>query len=188
MDRDGSERTPADEERFRALFATAYPALCRYGFLRGLPPADVEDLVADVLAIAWRRLDVVPVEDPRPWLFAVARNVWRNQLRSAARLDGIVARVADAGVTYPVEPPSEPSLEAVRRAMAALSEDDHEILRLVGWDGLTPAQAAVALGCTSTAARVRLHRARARLARRLNTDPDGERRSKEVSHGQGNER
>ena len=191
MGRDRSDRTPADEERFRALFAASYPALCRYGFLRGLPRADIEDLVAEVFAIAWRRLDAVPVDDPAPWLFAVARNVWRNQLRSAARVDGIAARVAGPGVTYPVDPSGAPSPEAVRRAMAALSDDDHEILRLVAWDGLTPTQVAAVLGCSSAAARVRLHRARSRLARLLdahNACPPEERRSKEVPDGQGNAR
>src|SRR5262245_43355226 len=162
MGRNRSDRTRADEERFRALFTATYPALCRYGSLRGLPRADIEDLVAEGFAIAWRRLDAVPVDDPEPWLFAVARNVWRNHLRSAARLHGIAARVADAGVSYPADPSGSPSPEAVRRAMAALSDDDHEILRLVAWDGLTPGQAADVLGCSAPAARVRLHRARSR--------------------------
>ena len=38
---------------------------------------------------------------------------------------------------------------------------------LVAWEGLTPCEAAVVLGCTSTAARLRLHRARNRLANAL---------------------
>jgi RNA polymerase sigma-70 factor (ECF subfamily) len=38
---------------------------------------------------------------------------------------------------------------------------------LVGWEELTPAQAARVLGITSLAARSRLHRARRRLRERL---------------------
>ena len=46
--------------------------------------------------------------------------------------------------------------------------DDQEILKLVAsWDGLSPSQAAVVLGCSPLAARTRLHRARNRLAKRL---------------------
>ena len=48
--------------------------------------------------------------------------------------------------------------------MARLSEIDREILRLVGWEQLTVAEAAIVLGSTRTAAKVRLHRARRRLA------------------------
>ena len=38
---------------------------------------------------------------------------------------------------------------------------------LVAWDGLTPAEGAVAVGCSAAAFRVRLHRARRRVAAQL---------------------
>jgi RNA polymerase sigma-70 factor (ECF subfamily) len=50
------------------------------------------------------------------------------------------------------------------------------VLRLVAWDGLTPAELAVVLGCAPGAARARLHRARTRLAARLGISPDEQRR------------
>lgn len=59
----------------------------------------------------------------------------------------------------------------MRRAFGCLEEDDQELLRLVAWDGLTPAQAAQVLGCSPVAARSRLHRARNRLAAVLGLDP-----------------
>ena len=49
------------------------------------------------------------------------------------------------------------------RALRHLAEDDREILMLVGWEGLRSAELARLLGCSPTAARIRLHRARARL-------------------------
>jgi DNA-directed RNA polymerase specialized sigma24 family protein len=42
---------------------------------------------------------------------------------------------------------------------------------LVAWDGLTPAEGAVAAGCSAAAFRVRLHRARRRVAAQLGTEP-----------------
>ena len=50
---------------------------------------------------------------------------------------------------------------------AALSERDREVLRLIAWEGLSLAEAAVVLGCSALACRVRYHRAKTRLARRL---------------------
>ena len=73
------------EARFRKLFDEAYPALRRYAHHRGLSGADADDLVADVLGVAWRRLDDVPADDAIPWLLAVARNHWRNRLRAGRR-------------------------------------------------------------------------------------------------------
>jgi RNA polymerase sigma factor (sigma-70 family) len=160
------------ETRFATLFAEAYPALQRYARYRGLRGADAEDLVAETLTVAWRRLDDVPSDDPVPWLFAVARNLWRNDRRRDGRRQRIVAEMpidmADNGVEAAL--PDEPaSLTASRigRALASLPDADQEVLRLVVWDGLTAARAGVVLGCRAGAVRVRLHRARIRLARVL---------------------
>jgi RNA polymerase sigma-70 factor (ECF subfamily) len=51
----------------------------------------------------------------------------------------------------------------VTRALALLSEPDAEVLRLWAWEHLEPAEIATALGISSVASRVRLHRARRRL-------------------------
>ena len=56
---------------------------------------------------------------------------------------------------------------AILRAVDALPATEREALLLVAWEQLTPAQAADVLGCTPGAFRVRLHRARKRLARHL---------------------
>jgi RNA polymerase sigma-70 factor (ECF subfamily) len=54
--------------------------------------------------------------------------------------------------------------------LSTLPDDDRELLTLVAWEGLTPAQAAGVLGLTPGATRVRLHRARTRLRAAL-ADP-----------------
>ncbi len=55
----------------------------------------------------------------------------------------------------------------VRSVLAALPSAEQEALRLTEWDQLTAAESAQVLGCTRAAFRVRLHRARRRLARLL---------------------
>lgn len=56
---------------------------------------------------------------------------------------------------------------AVGMALASMPEADREILTLVAWEGLSPAEVATVLGCSGAAARVRLYRARQRFARAL---------------------
>jgi RNA polymerase sigma factor (sigma-70 family) len=162
------------ETRFRALFDRAYAPLCRYARHRGLTGPDAEDLVAQTLEIAWRRLGEVPQDEPLPWLYAVAHNLWRNQTRRDRRRRELLSRfrVARPGTTGGDPAALDPGV--LRDALASLSESDQEVLRLVAWDGLTPAELAVALGCTPVAARTRLHRARGRLAARLglNSSPN----------------
>ncbi|MFI7634921.1 RNA polymerase sigma factor [Nonomuraea sp. NPDC049400] len=64
---------------------------------------------------------------------------------------------------------ADPAYEAFKR----LSDDDRELLALVAWEGLSGAEIAKVLGCSRGAARIRLHRARKRLAKELaDLDPD----------------
>lgn len=153
------------EARFRALFDETYPVLRRYAHHRGLSPSDSDDLVAEVFTVVWRRIDDVPA-DAAPWIFGVARNVLRNTRRSAVRRARLVARLPQPEPQLPPEPEpaATPDVARVRRALATLDGRDRELLMLVAWDELTPAQAAAALGWPVGTARVRLHRARRRLA------------------------
>jgi RNA polymerase sigma factor (sigma-70 family) len=63
--------------------------------------------------------------------------------------------------------------ERARQAFERLSDDDRELLSLVAWEGLSGHEIAKVLGCSRGAARLRLHRARKRLAKELaGLDPD----------------
>jgi RNA polymerase sigma-70 factor (ECF subfamily) len=126
--------------------------------LRRTTPAEAEDVVAETFLVAWRRLDELP-DEPRPWLLGIARRVLANQRRATGRRHALVERVAGVPESEQ-EPPARP---AVLEALAGLSETDRELLLLVAWDGLSVSEAAIALGCTRTAAKVRLHRARRRF-------------------------
>jgi DNA-directed RNA polymerase specialized sigma24 family protein len=55
-------------------------------------------------------------------------------------------------------------LHAVARAFDTLKPRDQEILRLAAWEQLTTTEGAAVLGCSVSAYRMRLHRARGRLA------------------------
>jgi RNA polymerase sigma-70 factor (ECF subfamily) len=123
-----------------------------------------DEVVSETFAIAWRRLDDVP-ERPLPWLIGVARNVLRENVRAQARRDSLQAELRAWTEGDHAELVAE-RLE-VLRALAALSEDDRELLLLVAWHDLTLKQAAEAVGCGQATFRVRLHRARRRLARAL---------------------
>ncbi|MGH8987449.1 MAG: RNA polymerase sigma factor [Acidimicrobiales bacterium] len=153
-------------ERFRALFQSNYPRLHRYARNRGLTGADADDLVAATLEVAWRRIGDVPLDDPAPWLFAVARNLWLNKRRADQRTRTLLERL-DAGMVQVEASESsttDPDVRAIRAALSRLGDDDRELLLLIAWDELTPSQAAAVLGCSPVAARTRLHRARRRLA------------------------
>jgi RNA polymerase sigma-70 factor (ECF subfamily) len=172
------------QTRFREVFELAYAPLCRYARHRGLTGPDAEDLVAQTMEIAWRRIQDVPATEPLPWLYAVAHNVWRNSARRDRRRRELLARFLARSPDVACPGPGGLEPGALRAALASLREDDQEILRLVAWDGLATAELAVVLGCSPSAARTRLHRARSRLAARLGIGPDLQRYAR-AGHKQG---
>jgi RNA polymerase sigma-70 factor (ECF subfamily) len=148
-------------ERFEDIYKAHRPDVESY--VRRRAPIDlVDDVVADVFVVCLRRIDEVP-ETPLPWLYAVARKILANESRRRRRI--VPSEIAFASDPEPVGD------AALAAAFAALNENDREILRLVAWEGLTPSQAAAVLDCSRVAARVRYHRAKQRLAVRLEDIP-----------------
>ena len=130
-------------------------------------------MVADTFLVAWRRFESVG-DDPLPWLLAVARRVLANQQRADRRRGALAARLQGliGGHTVGWEPPVEMS-PRLAVAIGSLSAREREALLLVAWEGLEPGRAARAAGCTQAAFRVRLHRARRRVAEQLADTAEG---------------
>ena len=148
-------------ERFEQIYAEHRDAV-RAFVRRRAPDAVVDDVVSETFLVCWRKLDRVPAE-PLPWLYAVARKTLANQRRRLERAE----RLGGAASASDVAEPAPVGDTALATAFAALSERDREVLRLVAWEGLSLGQAAIVLGCSAAACRVRYHRAKTRLARRL---------------------
>ncbi|AQP44995.1 RNA polymerase sigma factor [Tessaracoccus flavus] len=159
-------------ERFVSLYETHADRILLY-CLRHLARATAEDAVADVFLTAWRRLDDVP-EEPAAWLYATARNVIRNRYRAQATGIATAERVARLqDLTADSAEVTAGRRADLATALGALTDDEREALLLTVWDGLSGAEAASVLGCTPGALRVRLHRARQRMAAALHeTSPE----------------
>lgn len=164
-DRPGERR----EERFKALYVQHYPAIYAYVHRRlvGLG-AEVTDVVADVFSVAWRRLDQVPdAPEDRLWLYAVARRCVARARRSGWRRWRLQARLSEEARASTNGRSEDVRVSLVRDAIERLRPADREVLRLVMWEGLTHAEAAQVLGCSTNAVAVRLHKARKRLQAEL---------------------
>ncbi|GII98251.1 RNA polymerase ECF family sigma subunit [Sediminihabitans luteus] len=141
-------------------------ALLAYAVRRVTVPADAADVVAETFLVAWRRIAEVPAgPDARPWLFGVARKVLANVRRTDHRRSALADRLRAHVVE--VVGPAELGGSAVEQALGRLRDADQEILRLSAWEQLEHDEIAVALGLSRGAVRVRLHRARRRLAETL---------------------
>jgi RNA polymerase sigma-70 factor (ECF subfamily) len=124
----------------------------------GTQPA-AEDAAQEASLKAWRhRSQCRTPEHPEPWIAAIAR---REALRA------VPAPVQPLGEHLgPVDPgPERRSIRRidVARALERLSADDRRLLLARYWGDCTQEQAAALSGMPASRAKVRLHRARARL-------------------------
>ncbi|KWT59875.1 RNA polymerase subunit sigma [Streptomyces albus subsp. albus] len=127
---------------------------------------DVEEVVAEVFSIAWRRRAELP-ESPLPWLYGVARNCLSNTVRGFGRYRRLLHRLGNHEAAHRRQTVDSPDAERpgswVHEALERLSPADQEVLRLTAWEELTLQELAVTLDCSQSAAAMRLHRARNRL-------------------------
>lgn len=157
--------TAADAQRFTALWDEHAARVQAYA-ARHVGVEAAEEVVAETFLVAWRRLADVPGV-PLPWLLVVARNTIANRRRSFYRRRAVEAELAR--VAHLVRGGDDPHVpieerDALLAALAQLTSREREALFLVGWDGLGPVEAARVAGCSAATFRMRLSRARRRLA------------------------
>lgn len=160
-----SSGDPRDEivEHLPALRAFAL-SLTRNGSL-------ADDMVQDSLVKAWTKIDQFqPGTNMRAWLFTILRNTYYSDRRKAGR------EVSDADGIH-TEGMSEKPAHDGRLAMAdfkvafdQLSDQQREVLILVGASGFSYEEAAEMCGCAVGTIKSRTNRARARLAELMHLD------------------
>ncbi|GEL94002.1 RNA polymerase sigma factor [Cellulomonas composti] len=137
-------------------------------------PQAADDLLAEVFVAATtarERVHAHPSGSALPWLYGIARNVVRAHLRRRAPTPGWPP---DDHMDWAAVDDRLDALgrrDELRRALAALTPDERDVLLLVAWDGLTPAEAGSVLGISGDAARSRLARARRRAQAALDSAP-----------------
>lgn len=133
---------------------------------RRVGAAAADDLLGEVFVAAVEarlRVRPHPSGSALPWLYGIAANVLRSARR---RVGGLVPH--DTAVPAVDWDAVDARLDAaarrteLRAALATLTDAERDLLLLVAWEGLTPAEAGEVLGLTAVAARSRLHRARTR--------------------------
>jgi RNA polymerase sigma-70 factor (ECF subfamily) len=161
-----------DVDRFTGLYERHYRSIWTYVVRRIPAGTDPGDVVAEVFATTWRRLDGVPTEpDTVLWLYATARRMVANHTRSSRRrllLWGRLTGLRDnqeAGGVAGADPAGEHAGDRaeVLRALDRLRPAEREAIRLAIWEDLSVADIAQVLGCSPNAVSLRLRRARETL-------------------------
>lgn len=164
---------------FAEIHSEFRPKLLRY--LNGLVgPNDAEDVCQDVFVKAHAGLkDFRGEASLSTWMYRIATNAAIDRLRARSVGDAVGQASRDDAIVDPGSDETESSAESsiIRREMnhcisafvGALPENYRVVLALSDLEGLNNQDIADALGLSLDAVKIRLHRARRELKKRLET-------------------
>jgi RNA polymerase sigma-70 factor, ECF subfamily len=171
-------RNPAAMTSFEELYQRYARDVHRFALYLSRDPADAEDITSQTFVRALLARNEIRETTVKAYLFTIARNIYRNERRRAAReaVDGTA--LAEAALDRAQTPECRVDLDrrfrTVAQAIDALSGPDRTAL-LLRADEMPYVDIARILGTSVAAARVRVHRARLRLAELCGEGGDDER-------------
>jgi RNA polymerase sigma-70 factor (ECF subfamily) len=168
-----------DEHAFEVFYRRHAPTVLRFAARRSSSPSEVVDLMSAV----W--LEVVASIDSFDqrrgsavgWVLGIAAHLCASDSRrrsaeaaAVRRLAGLRVLEQDDVARLEAQLDAEAASRGLVAAIASLPAGEREVAELVLVEGMSPTQAARALGVAAPAARMRLTRAR-RMIRSLHTNP-----------------
>jgi RNA polymerase sigma-70 factor, ECF subfamily len=145
--RRGSESAVSDDGLVRTLYAEHAGPLLRYALhLTSGDRQRAEDIVQETLLRAWQHPDAIAERPPRPWLFAVARNLAVDAYRARKARPREVGEAALELIPAPDEADRALESWAVADALKALRPEHRSVLLETYYRGHSVAEAAVILG------------------------------------------
>jgi RNA polymerase sigma-70 factor (ECF subfamily) len=174
-----------DVEALSALVYGSYPHVHRFAHTLCATPQDAEDAAQEALIILYRKIGMLRASGAlASWMFRIVRNECLRRTRALLHrrpaeepgLPGTSGRVDAFGGTAPsAEEDVLLRLEAERvaAAVAALPDDQRQVLVMRDIQGLPGRTVADRLGLSTAAMKSRLHRARSAVREALRDDPAG---------------
>jgi RNA polymerase sigma factor (sigma-70 family) len=168
--------SPGAAAEFERLYRANVEAVTAYFARRSADPHVVADLTADTFVVVITSFGSF---DPRKgtvraWVFGIARHVYASYCQAYSQQQDKMQRLAgrrDLDADQVEELAERIDAERAGRGLlsglAALPERDRTVVELVDMAGLSPQEAAAALGLAPGTARMRLMRARARLRKQV---------------------
>lgn len=164
--------TQGEQSALELLFARWEGPLFAYFHRLGSHPSWIEDLVEETLVTLYRRRRRYDLARPfAPWLYGIARLVWKDHLRHRGR-DLYGAESLDEVEATPTEEPDalgaaerREEEELVRTGIRALPAEQREAFILRHYHGLSYDEIAMAIEAPLGTVKWRIHEAVRRLER-----------------------
>lgn len=136
---------------FDELYQALYGPLCRHACRLGASTDEAHDFVQDAFAKLYTSL--LPIRNPKPWLYKTVTHLYISSLRRHRRWLGVIEKIGGATQSEEPAPHSviEPDASSVLEAcVRQLPPHQQTMLRWSLSDGLTQPQIAERLGKSQT--------------------------------------
>lgn len=135
--------------------------------------ATADDMVQDTLVKAWTNIEKFkPGTNMRAWLFTILRNTYYSSRRKAKREVADVDGIHTEGLAEKPAHDGRLQMTDFRAAFAKLSDEQREVLLLVGASGFSYEEAAQMCDVAVGTIKSRTNRARQRLAELMQLSDD----------------
>ncbi len=151
------------QKSFHDLWLRHAGEIHRFAFYMSGDRAAAEEITAETFLRLWLNWDRIEWPTVRSYLFAIARNVYRHELRRSRRESPLDESIPSAR-SLESDTEAHRELEQVLEWMRELPELDRAALLLRAQGELTYEEIAAVLDIPVSTARVKVHRARLRLA------------------------
>jgi RNA polymerase sigma-70 factor, ECF subfamily len=152
---------------FLELYRTHAGDVQRFALFLSGDAALADDIVSETFIRLWHARERVDLPTVKGYLLAIARNLFLAERRRAGRMTALDATARDDRPGPERRAHAHIELQAVVAALQTLPEIDRAAVLLRAEEGMSYEEIAAALGISAVAARVKVHRARLKLAQAL---------------------
>ena len=150
---------------FRSLYERYAQDVYRFALYLCGDPVLAEDIAEETFVRAWVTPDEIRVGTVKAYLFMIARNLYRDGLKSAAWQVELDDNLPDSVPGPETISNMRWELHVTLNALQGLPEVDRAVLLMHVQDGMPYAEIAAAVGLSVAAVKVKVHRARVELYR-----------------------
>lgn len=149
---------------FHDLYARYAADVHRFALYLSCDPAMADDITSEAFLRAWSSAAPIREATVKAYLFTIARHVYLHELRRSARHVALEDRYPLAAPSQEERVTHQSSLHAVLRGLRTLPEIERAALLMRSHDGMSYEAIAQALDLTLSNVKIKIHRARLKLA------------------------
>ena len=151
--------------RFHELYESYSRDVYRFALYLSGDPALADDVTSETFIRVWSSPEPVRLATVKAYLLTIARNLWLMERRRCLRRQSLDETIPDSGHSALRQVEVKDELDRVLRALQEFPDVDRAALLMRADEGLPYEEIALALDLPVATVKVKVHRARLRLAK-----------------------